>query len=239
MDKLVVLAVVVLISVSIWAVIPSESQMPKTAQSTKAQGTDAKGGEQQSRAKRKPSGQTNKTQRAAAKATGNAAIESGQRTRSSAAPKSSAQSSNSREEMAVNPQLINKAVKSFKARPDTEADDYVAGSYDNPFGHVRWDGEMDYHELEDVLMKHYAKRTPEAGLPNGLQAHDLLSDSLLKAMNVSKNAPVVMIGDFAPSDPRSVTDTLKRARKGEHETGFTFDDGSSGGRRVYVKVVTD
>ena len=91
--------------------------------------------------------------------------------------------------------------------------------------------------LEDALMKHYAKRTPEGGLPKSVVANQVLPESVLQDMNVAKGAAVIMIGDFYPSDVRSVTDTLKRARIGEFETGFTFEDGSSGGRRVYVKVV--
>ena len=37
-----------------------------------------------------------------------------------------------------------------------------------------------------ALMKHYAKRT-QGGLPKTVQAHEVLNDTVLKAMNVSRN----------------------------------------------------
>lgn len=239
MDKLVMLAVVVLITVSIWAVMPSESQRPKTQTSDTAKILKSRTGSSTAGNPRKTSAvDANKP---AGRPEG--VINQGLSKSNQPSAEAKLNTQQDPKSIVVNPQLINKAVRSFKQRPQTAGEepstDEVRGTFDNPYGQVHWDGEMEYGELESALMKHYAKRTPQGGLPKTVQAHEVLNDTVLKAMNVSRNLPVTMIGDFEPADPRSVTDTLKRARKGEHETGFTFDDGTTGGRRVYVKVVGD
>ena len=235
MDKLVAIAVVVLIVVSIWVVMPSEPPAVKTQEPT----TVAEASYQSSattasnQAAQSPADDT--TQR-------RTKAQQNRRPKTSAipnakAPKTARQQTESTIARSVNPQLIAKAAKSFKEREDEEPPSDEG--HDNPFGDVPWDGEVDYHDLEDALMKHYAKRTAEGGLPDRVVASQILSESVLEMLKVPNNMPVRLIGDFDPGDPRSVSDTLKRARKGEHETGFTFDDGSVGGRRVYIKVIGD
>ena len=107
---------------------------------------------------------------------------------------------------------------------------------DNPYFNVHWDGEIQYNDLEDKLLKLYSQRTPDGRLPPGITAEDVLSAEVLKILKVSPATPVLLIGDHHATHQVAITDTLKVARAGEYETGFTFDDGSEGGRRVYIKV---
>ena len=235
MDKLVAIAVVVLIVVSIWVVMPSEPPAVKTQgvaaidpMSSQASAPTASKQAVRSAANDAPKNRA-KTQEGFPPATS--------ATSKPKAPQTARQQTESNIARSVNPQLIAKAAKSFKEREEEEPP--TDEGHDNPFGDVPWDGEVDYHDLEDALMKHYAKRTAEGGLPDRVVASQVLSEGVLEVLKVPNNMPVRLIGDFDPGDPRSVSDTLKRARKGEHETGFTFDDGSVGGRRVYIKVIGD
>ena len=237
MDKLVGIAVLVLVVVSVWAVMPSKPAAPNVSGNQQGQNTaNAKGKQSADGSARSPN---------AARMIENREMATNNQTDDR--PVSNTVSKkldlkgnpNAGEETAnaINPQLIPKAINSFNRQKQNDIE--PEPQKESPFSNVHWDGEMDYDDLEDALMKHYAKRTPNGGLPKNLSAVEVLPESVLSALNVPKTAKLRMIGDFEPDDPRSVTDTLKRARKGEHETGFTFDDGSYSGRRVYIKMVDD
>ena len=109
---------------------------------------------------------------------------------------------------------------------------------DNPFAHVPWDAESDYGDLEEALMKLYAARNADGLIPQKIEASQVLRESVLRDLNIPGNLPVLMIGDYNLDHPKVIHETLKKAKKGQDFTGFTFIDPSvtGGQRRVYVKV---
>ncbi|MGB0647673.1 MAG: hypothetical protein ACPGQS_10885 [Bradymonadia bacterium] len=108
-----------------------------------------------------------------------------------------------------------------------------------PFHDVHWDGETDLADLEQSLLKLHAQRDGEGKLPQNVVASQVLRENVLQDLKVSANTPVVLIGDYGLDHPNVIVETLKRARKGQFLTGFTFEDPNSNGlgRRVYVKVL--
>jgi hypothetical protein len=238
MDKLVGMAVLVLIAVSIWAVMPSQPTVvvTDTADGRSPAATSAEAGDAipvgSSRTKTGVSesgeGKTRKT-----------SVTSG--IAPSAPMRPRLPGKNELPDMVdgepINARVFSENPVAEQAKKDTPVDDTPMG----PFANVHWDGETDYADLEGDLMKIYAQRDGDGRLPKNLVASQVLRASVLQDLNVTATTPVVMIGDHHPVHQDAITETLKRARKGQFLTGFTFADpnSTSDGRRVYVKVLQD
>ena len=231
MDKLVGMTVLVLIAVSIWAVMPSAP----TAVVTGTAHNGALGVPIQSDdvLKAKTSQSKIKT------------VEGGG-SKIAAEPKAAAVADKTKQlgrndlpDMVdgepINARVFRDNPVARKKKNDGPAESEVLG----PFANVHWDGETDYADLEEDLMKLYTARDGQGRLPKNIIASQVLRASVLQDLKITSNTPVVMIGDYHPVYQDAIVETLKRARKDQFLTGFTFADPSSNsdGRRVYVKVL--
>jgi hypothetical protein len=235
MDKLVGVAVLVLIVVSIWAVMPSTPTVVVTGTSNDAR---ALGGSKDvdvlSTVKTLPV----KRKAAEGKPSNNSATSNPS---TSVNGESQRPGQNELPDMVdgepINARVFSDNPVARKNKKDAPAEDSTLG----PFANVHWDGETDYADLEGDLLKIYAQRDAQGRLPKNIVASQVLRASVLKDLNITSTTPVVMIGDYHPVHQDAITETLKRARKGQFLTGFTFADptSTSDGRRVYVKVLQD
>ena len=238
MDKLVGASVMVLIVVSIWLVIPSD---PPSVVRDKAQG-------QGSLAVAADLDKSSAGVRPVSKAkSGRVEPSAAMDTRGTGAPPRTAQTSREASQKNTAPDIVDGEPVNARvfaenpveraAKTETKSDEPAPG----PYADVHWDGETDYADLEGALMKLYSARDSDGRLPKNIVASQVLRESVLNDLKVSASTPVVMIGDYHPVHQDAVTETLKRARKGQFLTGFTFADptSTSDGRRVYIKVLLD
>lgn len=233
MDKVIGGAVLLLIMVSVWAVLPSESNFTS--------------GGSRLNFDRSGSAGTDEAQRSVSN------MISGDKTSKTidgtplAAPRRTPQLKRAKSIDIVDGEPINARVFAENPvnRPKTNApkstDDSSSPDEEQPgpFDDVHWDGETDFADLEESLLKLHAQRDGDGKLPQNVVASQVLRENVLQELRVDATAPVVLIGDYGLDHPKVIVETLKRAKKGKFLTGFTFADPSSNGlgRRVYVKVL--
>ena len=235
MDRLVGISVVLLIAVSIWAVMPSKPAEVVTSTVVKS-GPLAASLDAQKTQPKPTTGAQGKNRVASNKTQGIPGVGTATLTRGSQrqmVPKDELPDMVDGEP--INARVFSENPVSRKAKTETAPSEPVLG----PYANVHWDGETDYADFEADLMKIYADRDSEGRLPKNIVASQVLRESVLRDLNVTSTTPVVMIGDYHPVHQDAITETLKRARKGQFLTGFTFADpnSTSDGRRVYVKVL--
>ena len=233
MDKLVGTAVLVLIAVSIWAVMPSTPTAVVTGTANDAgtlgvsESAETLPSEKTISGKRSTGERKTSNRDVSPNPSNSVNLEAQRRGRNELPDMVDGEP--------INARVFSENPVDRKIKKDAPAEEAPLG----PFANVHWDGETDYADLEDDLMKLYAQRDGEGRLPKNILASQVLRASVLQDLQISSTTPVVMIGDRHPVHQDAITETLKRARKGPFLTGFTFADptSNSDGRRVYVKVL--
>ena len=237
MDKIVGAAVIVLIAVSIWAVLPSQEQtFNATSAQTAQSGQKGVQSSTDSRTLTSRSSQNRST--------------SQEREQSNAVARNGAEVVRRTQTRAgggtldmiegVNAQVFRQNPVALKRQNrGTQPDASLPSKPQEPA--KDWDAEVDYHDLERALMAIYSKRTVEGGLPKNLVAGQILPENVLQEIGVSSTAGVVMIGDHFATETASITDTLNRAKRGDSDTGFSFADPNQpeGHQRFYLRVLVD
>ena len=176
MERLLTLSVFALIGCVIWLLLPDNNPVPlpksKVVEKTSQTGTSEI---------RQPS-QPDRTS-GSSNAAGAAYEQSSARSERRPTPVAEANP------VELTPELFEKSrrgrdeAKRLRAQAQNKKDDGEPNpGADNPYFDVHWDGEIQYNDLEDKLLKLYSQRTPDGRLPPGITAEDVLSDEVLKIL---------------------------------------------------------